>query len=157
MVALILFVVVAGYFLLQRTMLGTPVASPKATKATIPLQASVRPPELGKIRGLFDNIRLANLQKNIELFMSCYTGDFGDRDAKKRSTLESWKASDYLDLSYRLIRQSVSGDTANIEVEWLSKVSQKINGELEEGRIVIEALLKKESDTWKIKEIRTVN
>src|SRR4030067_1040458 len=32
--------------------------------------------EIGKIKGLLENIRQANLQKNIDLFISCYATDF---------------------------------------------------------------------------------
>lgn len=107
--------------------------------------------EIEKIKMLLENIRQANLQKNMEFFMSCYALDFKDREGKRLSTLNNWKKVDYLDLSYSLKNQTVSGDTADIEVEWLIKTS------VQENRIVVDASLKKEDGNWRIKETKTAN
>ncbi len=150
---IVVLVVAAGYFLMQKTLQSHRASS----TVIVPIEPSLEEQEAERIKGLLENIRQANLREDIELFMSCYSPDFKGREEKKRSTLETWRSSDFLDLSYDLKNQSVSGNTANIKVEWLSKISQRINGQLQEGRIVVEALLKKESESWKIKEIRPVN
>ena len=75
--------------------------------------------------------------------------------SKKRSTLENWKNFNYLDLSYNVKNQILSGDTADIEVEWRIKISQDKDGQPQENRMVIDASLKKEDGTWRIKETRT--
>ncbi len=150
---IVVLVVAAGYFLMHKTLQSHRAAS----TVIVPIEASLEEQEAERIKGLLENIRQANLREDINLFMSCYALDFKGREEKKRSTLETWRSSDFLHLSYDLKNQSVSGNTANIKVEWLSKISQKINGQLQEGRIVVEALLKKESESWKIKEIRPVN
>ncbi len=111
--------------------------------------------EIERIKALLENIRTANLQKNIDLLMSCYALDFKDRESKKRSTLESWKNFHYLDLSYNVKNQILSGDTADIEVEWRIKISQDKDGQPQENRTVVNASLKKEEGTWRIKETRT--
>jgi len=111
--------------------------------------------EIETIKALLENIRQANLQKNIDLFMSCYALDFKDRESKKRSTLENWKKLHYLDLSYNVKNQILSGDTADIEVEWWIKTSRDKNGPPQEGVTVINASLKKEEGAWRIKETRT--
>ena len=106
-------------------------------------------------KALLDNIRKANLQENIDLFMSCYALDFKDREEKKRSTVENWKNFNYMDLSYTVKNQTVSGDTASIEVEWLINISQDKDSQSRENRTVIDASLKKEDGSWRIKETRT--
>ena len=113
--------------------------------------------EIKKIKALLDNIRKAHLQENIDLFMSCYALDFKDREEKKRSTIENWKNFNYMDLSYDVKNQTVSGDTASIEVEWLTKISQDKDSQPRENRTVIEASLKKEDGNWRIKETRTAS
>jgi ketosteroid isomerase-like protein len=113
--------------------------------------------EIERIKALLENIRKANLQKNIDLFMSCYALDFKNREEKKRSTVETWKNFNYMDLSYTVKNQTVSGDTASIEVEWLIKISQDKNRQPQENRTVIDASLKKEDGNWRIKETRTAS
>jgi len=111
--------------------------------------------ETQRIKALLENIRQANLQENIELFMSCYALDCKDREEKRLSTLENWKTFDYLDLSYSVRNQTVSGNSANIQVEWSIKACQDKDGPPRQNRVVIDASLKKEGDGWRIKETKT--
>ena len=110
--------------------------------------------EIEKIKGLLENIRQANLQKNIDLFISCYAVDFKDREGKKKATLAYWKKFDYLDLSYDLKNPSISGDTAKARVEWVIKISSKTGGRPQESKTILDVILKKEEGAWKIKEVK---
>jgi rRNA maturation endonuclease Nob1/ketosteroid isomerase-like protein len=110
--------------------------------------------EIEKIKGLLENIRQANLQKNIDLFISCYAMDFKDREGKKKATLAYWKKFDYLDLSYDLKNPSISGDTAKARVEWVIKISSKTGGRPQESKTILDVTLKKEEGGWKIKEVK---
>jgi ketosteroid isomerase-like protein len=152
--AVIILLIVVGRSMTKRTVESSP-SLPIVTMSTTPVDVRVEDQEIERIKDLLENIRQANLREDIELFMSCYAEDFTDREGKKQSTLESWKDSDYLDLSYKLKNQAISGDTASVEVEWIIKILQEVSGKSQEGRIVIDALLKKGSNGWKIKEIRT--
>ena len=110
--------------------------------------------EAEKIKVLFETIKQANLKKNIDLFMSCYSLDFKDRKRKRLDTLENWKHFHYLDLNYSLKKQTVSRDIATVRVEWSMKISPKGTGKPEESRTVLDVVLKREGDRWKIKEIQ---
>jgi hypothetical protein len=113
--------------------------------------------DVEKMKSLFENIRQANIQKNIDLFMSCYSLDFKDRDGKKKSTLENWQDFDYFDLSYDLKSQAISGDTASAKVGWVIKFSPKGGGQAQETKSFLDVTLKKEEGVWKIKEIKPVS
>jgi uncharacterized protein YbaR (Trm112 family) len=106
------------------------------------------------IKILLENIRQANLQKNIDLFISCYAIDFKDREGKKKATLTYWKNFDYLDLSYELKDPSISVDSAKARVEWLIKISPKTGGHSQEIKTLLDVLLKREESGWKIKEVK---
>ena len=108
------------------------------------------------IKQLFEMIRQANLQKKIDLFMSCYATDLRDRNGKRMETIETWNRFDYLDLSYNLKRQAITGDAAQVRVEWWLKVSQKGGGPSQESRSVFDVTLKKEDGRWKIGEIKPI-
>jgi hypothetical protein len=113
--------------------------------------------EIEGIKGLLEKIRQANLQNNIELFMSCYTADFKDREGKKRTTLESWANFNYLELSYDLKKHSISSNSANARVEWLMQISPKTGGRPEKNKTLLDVTFEKEDGSWKVKEIKPVN
>jgi len=110
--------------------------------------------EIRNIKSLLEDIRQANLEKDIDLFISCYAMDYNDREGKKKTQLADWKRFDYVDLSYDLKDASISGDTANVKVEWLIKTSLKSGGRLQEIKSVMNATFKKEETGWKIKEVK---
>ena len=110
--------------------------------------------EIENIKALLENIRQANLQKNIDLVISCYATDFKDREGKKKTTLTYWKKFDYLDLSYDLKNPSISADTAKARVEWLIKISPKTGGQPQESKTILDVTFKKEEGDWKIKEVK---
>jgi hypothetical protein len=155
--------VAGGYFLWpqysqpSRPILKAIVISPS------PPPSPNRPPtamggqEFEKIKSLFENIKQANLKKNIDLFMSCFSRDFNGMEGKRLDTLKMWENYNYLDLSYDFKEQTISGDTANVRLEWLVRTSQKMGKQPQEGRTVLDVTLKKEDGHWKIKEIRPVS
>jgi len=110
--------------------------------------------EIGKIKDLFENIRQANLRKDIDLFVSCYATDFKDRDGKRKATLSFWKKFDYLELSYDLKKTSITGDTARIRIEWVMKISSTGGGQPRESKTFFDAVLKKEQGSWKTQEVK---
>jgi len=110
--------------------------------------------EIEKIKGMIENIRQANLKKDIDLFLACYSTDFKGREGKRKATLDNWKKFDYLDLSYDLKNPSISGDTAKAKVEWLIKIFRTTGGKPQESKTILDILLKKEEGGWKIKEVK---
>jgi len=161
--AVIILMVAAGYFLWpQQPQPVKPI--PKIRTAftpTLPFRnrpsAASKDQELEKIGSLFENIKQANLEKDIDLFVSCFSRDFDGMDGKRKETLKMWENYNYLNLSYHLKKQKVSGDTANVTLEWLVRTSQKTGGQMQEGRTVLEVRLKREEGLWKIKEIKPLS
>ena len=86
--------------------------------------------------------------------MSCYAADFKDREGKKKTTLAYWKKFDYIDLSYDLKNPLISGNTAKAKVEWVIKISSKTGSQPRESKTILDVTLKKEEDSWKIKEVK---
>ena len=113
--------------------------------------------EAKKIGSVFEDFRRANLQKNIDLFMSCFSGDFDDTEQKRKDTLKMWEMFTYYDLSYDLRKQKIVGDAADVQLEWVSKTSERASGKFRNDRTLLDVTLKRERDAWKIKEIRPVS
>lgn len=161
--AIIVLMLTAGYFFWPYpsgssgpatkpivTMLPGPLPS---EKSTVP---SRKDPAVENIRSVFENIRQANLRKDIELFMSCFSGDFNGAERKRKNTLKMWENYSYLDLSYDLKKQTITGDSADIRLEWLAKTSQKADGAIQDGKTVLDVKLRREDGRWKIIGIKPV-
>jgi ketosteroid isomerase-like protein/ribosomal protein L40E len=152
-----------GYSLWQNSsQSGRPIPKEIVTASSaIPSSQSLPPAaeseELKKIKVLFENIRQANLKKNISLFMSCYSHDFEDKKGKRLAALETWENFNYLGLSYDLKKQTITGDTADVSLEWLIRISPKAGGDPQDSRSVLNVTLRKEGGDWKIKEIKSVS
>jgi hypothetical protein len=110
--------------------------------------------EAKKIKSVFEDFRRANLQKNIDLFMSCFSGDFDGTEQKRKDTLKMWEMFTYYDLSYDLKKQKIAGDAADVRLEWVSKTSERASGKFRNDRTLLDVTLKRERDDWKIKEIK---
>jgi len=160
---IILLVVAGGYFLWPQhiqsatLMLKEIVISPSTPSSSNHPLAVMEDKDSEKIGSIFENIRQANLQKNIDLFMSCFCRDFNGMEGKRLDTLKMWENYNYLDLSYDLKRQTITGDTANVRLEWLVRTSQKMSGQLQNGRTVLDVTLKREDGLWKIINIKPVS
>jgi hypothetical protein len=160
---IILLMVAGGYFLWpQHTESGALVLKEIVVVPSTP-SSSNNPPaamegnDAEKIGALFEDIRQANLLKNIDLFMSCFSRGFNGTEAKRLDTLKMWENYNYLDLSYDLKSQTISGDAAHVRLEWLVRTSQKMNGRLQNGKTVLEVTLKREDGHWKIIDIKPVS
>jgi hypothetical protein len=140
------------------------VPEPKVTHSpSIPSSpAPPKPPvsdgkEIENIRNLFENVREANLKKNIDLFMSCYSAGFKDREGKKRETLRNWGNFTYINLSYVVREHSISGDTAGVKIAWVILYSSKAGGPTQESKAVLDVTLNREPDGWKINNIKPIS
>ena len=162
MVSGIIMLMGAGGYLFWH---GRPQFNRPIPKEIVPPPTDLPPPqrlhtvieenEVEKIRSLFESIKQANLQKNIDLFMSCFSHDFNGMEGKRRDTLKMWENFEYLNLSYDLKNQTISGDTASVRLEWLVRTSQKVSGQRQDGKTVLDVTLKKEEGGWKIKEAKS--
>ena len=112
--------------------------------------------EIRSIKALLEHVRQANLQKDIDLFVSCYASDFRNLDARKRTTLAYWERFNYVDLSYDLKNPSISAETAKARVEWVIKTSSKSGGHPQENKSVLDVIFKKEEGGWRIKEVKLI-
>ena len=161
--AMIILMVAGGYFFWQRpSQSSRAVAKEIVTSPSVPPSpnsppVAVEAQEVEKIKSLFENIKQANLKKNIDLFMSCYSRDFNDLQGKRLDALETWGFYNYHELSYDLKEQTISGDTANVKLEWRIRVSKKVGGQREDKRTLLDVTLKREDGFWKIKETKTLS
>jgi hypothetical protein len=172
---IILLLMVAAYFLINHFLAGdrvgpqTPsskktIESPGKESSTISKESSpavpssalpvvLLPQEVQKLLNLLENIRQANLKKNISLLMSCYASDYKDLEERRRTALQSWEKYNYLDLDYVLKVESVSINAAKARVEWQIRSIPTTGGQTEEGKSALNVIFQKEKNEWKIREV----
>jgi hypothetical protein len=159
---ILLLILTGGYLLWKQYPPSVKPVSREATPSpsTLPSppdpQTATQNKEAEKIRSVFENIRRANLQKNIDLFMSCFSRDFSGAEGKRKDTLKMWETFNYHDLTYDLKRQTIAADTADVRLEWLVRTSERMGGKPHNGRTVLDVTLKREDGQWKIKGIKPV-
>jgi hypothetical protein len=157
---LIILVGTGGYFLRQwyfqpnKVILKEIVTPISTSSSSHDPRTMLADQETEKIKSLFETVRQANLQQNIDLFMTCFSRDFTNREKKRQEALKTWSHFNYHNLSYDLKKKIISGDTADIQLEWLVRASKKVGGKLQENRVILEAILRKEDGCWKIQEIK---
>jgi len=173
--SIILLLMVAAYFLTNHYLTGervepkSPTAkktiqSPEKERSPVSKEVSpgipssaipvvLLPQEIEKLKDLLENIRQANLKKNIGLLMSCYASDYNDLGERRRTALQSWSRYNYLDLAYALKVESLSNDFAKARVGWQIRSIPIKGGEPEDGKSILDVTFKKENNEWKIKEV----
>ena len=160
---ILLLILAGGYLLWQRYPQSIRPVSIETTSSLSPLPSPPDPQtvtenkEVEKIGSVFEDIRRANLQKDIDLFMSCFSRDFTGAERKRKDTLKIWETFNYHDLSYDLKKQTISGDTADVRLEWVVRTSERVGGKNHNGKTVLEVTLKREDGHWKIKGIKPVS
>ena len=131
----------------------TPLPTPSSSHSP---RTTLADQETEKIKSLFETVRQANLQQDIDLFMTCFSRNFTDKEKKRLEALKTWNHFNYINLSYHLKKQMISGETADIRLEWLIRSSEKVGGKLQENRVTLDTKLRKENGRWKIQEIKPV-
>lgn len=70
------------------------------------------------IRRLLEDIRTANITKDLKLWESRYAAGYRELKGKKESILEQWRQFDYLSLGYRIENLQIRGAGADAVIVW---------------------------------------
>lgn len=95
-------------------------------------------------------LKQANLTKNIDLFLSCYSPEFKSLKEKKSATLASWEQYDYRTLDYTLRDQRLSDSGASAVVEWSMNAYSRRTGESLSTKMAFRVVMRKENNLFKI-------
>jgi len=103
-----------------------------------------------EVNQVFENLKKANLTKNIDLFLSCYSLKFSSLKNKKSATLASWEQYDYKTLKYHIKDQSFYDDKASGIVEWSITAYSHKTGKLVSMDMAFNVGMQKEDGIFKI-------
>jgi hypothetical protein len=87
-----------------------------------PTQQSIKSipiPEWEEITGILKQIRQAQLNKDINLFLNAYSPSFPNKDKKKETILKTWHQHDFLDMHFQVVNiQKLNANTIIARVAW---------------------------------------
>lgn len=146
-----LFFITGGYwgyikYLSRNGLLVAPTVIESHEEVKTQLQSQSFPPD-----HLFDLIKKANITKDIDLFMSCFSPNFKLLDNKKANRLKVWNEYDYNSLKYNIKGFVILKDKASGLVEWEFYARQKNTEKKISAMFLYNVVLEKDNKgAWKI-------
>lgn len=122
------------------------------------IQVSPAVPVQEDLITLLNQIREAQLKKDIHLFMEGYSRDFPDLKQKRELTLNIWKKYTYLDAQFRLTDLEQKTDsTIFAKVNWDIKAKEQKNGAIRSFTKSYDVIFSKQSGIWLIHNLKASN
>jgi hypothetical protein len=107
-----------------------------------------------EIRKVFENIKQANMTKDINLFLSCYSTAFPNMEEKKDKTLQTWKDMDITALSYSMRDLISQQNSAEVTIDWQIISKSADSGKTETFNTTNNVVLQREGGQWKIVDLK---
>jgi len=144
-------------------------AKPEAGEVTPPAPETTEPkPEPPKeepqeaalekqLEETLNNLREAQLKKDIVLYLSCYSYLFPNLEQKRKDALRYWEKFTFAQLMYSLEDVKEMGeDRAYAKVTWEIQVQVKDSDELEDSTQTFRVGFSKELGKWRIRSLKEV-
>ncbi len=104
--------------------------------------------------GVFNQIKEANLTKNILLYMNTLSGVYPELDKKRQEVSKTWEKYDFKEMAFTVNNfQEVGTDKAVVEVHWSTSTQNVANKDLRTDDFQYRVWFAKELGHWKIKKI----
>ena len=109
------------------------------------------------VAALLANIREANLQKNILLFMETLSGVYPQLDKKREEVLRTWKKFSFKDMAYTIGKvQEVEPNKVVAEVKWTTTSQNLATKDWRTSEFQYRLWLANELGQWKITRIEQI-
>jgi hypothetical protein len=106
---------------------------------------------------VLNNLRAAQLEKDMAKFLKSYASTFPGLDKKQQKTLAIWKKYDYLALHYEMRDFSVlDPKTLTALVRWSFETRNRANQEKEKSTLAYKVWFSQEGGGWRIKQLGPV-
>jgi len=138
----------------------TPAVPPAAKEAAKPAEAEPAKPapaadalrrELEKV---LNNVKEANLQKDIVLYMSCLSYVYPQLDKKRQEVLKTWEKFDFKKMAFNMSKvQDLGSDDALAVVSWSTLTQNLTTKDMQPNDFQYQVWFAKELGQWKIKKI----
>ena len=138
--------------------IGTTPAPPAAPSQPAPALATPGAPAKSlqdQLEAVLSTLRNAQLQKNINAFMSVYSETFPTYDLKRQDTMKYWENYDFTNLVFTVDKvQAIDADHALASVIWYLDARNRETKELTSGTQRFQVNFVKEKGNWRISDIK---
>jgi hypothetical protein len=141
-------VLVAGisYFVISDR---TPSATNQATEELSPATSGI--PETRDLLELLNQLREAQLKKDIQLFVGAYAPNFPDLAQRRDLMLSIWQKYDYIDSQFQLSDITIKNNTLILgKVTWVIKARDRQNNAMKIFTKSYQVYFSKDSGKWLI-------
>lgn len=108
----------------------------------------------GEIKKVFEAIKQANITKDINLFLSCYSTVFPNLEEKKEKTIRTWKDMDITSLNFMIRDLIAHQNITEVTIDWQITARSTDSGQTETFNTTNNVVLQKEGDQWKIVNLK---
>ena len=129
-----------------------PAAAPAATPAPAPA------PDLKQqLQSVLAAMRQAHLQKDIDLYLSCYSPTFPDLEKKRLETQAAWNNFDFLNAFFTIDDvKPLDENAVNATVTWSIDTRNRRTQELASSKQAYRVRFVREMGTWRIQALEEV-
>lgn len=151
-------IILGGYWVFARFYETGTTPSKMKTFSAAPLfgtskaqtEAGMSGSSMKEVVQVLDNLKKANLTKDIDLFLSCYSPEFPSLMEKKSATLAGWKAYDYKAIHYTIKNHYFYKDNAVGVVAWSITASEPNTGKSVSNEVAYNVVMHRENSRYKI-------
>lgn len=130
---------------LPPTVAALPPISPPGGAATFQAQ----------VETVLDNLRKANLNEDLVLYMSCFSDTFPELEKKRQDIQQVWKNHDFRQMSFTIDQLQSQGDNGAVaEVSWRIQSHNRQTQTLERKTYAYRVWFAHELGQWKIKDLK---
>jgi ketosteroid isomerase-like protein len=133
---------------------AAPVAGPSPGVGAAPPTAETQLTNVvlkNQLSEVLNQLREAQLKKDITLYSQAYAADFPDFDQRRQKTLAVWGAYDYSSLDFDLQEAKLlDADHALAQVTWNIKAEEKKNEKIKTEKQAYKVWFSKDSGQWRI-------
>ena len=124
-----------------------------------PKQESLPTSEVLKkeLEELLQNMRTAQLNKDLDQYLNYYSTNFPDLDKKRQITAKNWEIYDYLDLEYKIdeVKLLITGNASAL-VTWKIKYRNKGSEDVKYITQKFNIMLSNEANKWRIRKLELI-
>lgn len=136
-----------------------PAGTPRGTAAAPPVSETPLGTAVLKdqLSGLLNQLREAQLKKNISLYSQAFAPNFPDFDKRRQKTLAVWEAYDYASLDFQMADiKLLKEDQAFAQVTWTLKIQQKATQTGKTETQSYKVWFSKDAGKWRISNLEMV-
>jgi len=133
-------------------------APPTAAPAVAPAPAPAPAPDLKQqLQSVLAAMRQAHLQKDIDLYLSCYSPTFPDLDKKRLETQAAWNNFDFLNAFFTIDDiKPLDENTVNATVTWTIDTRNRRTQEVASSKQTYRVRFVRDMGTWRIQALEEV-